>query len=261
MSAKTKSRLNKQKEIEQKRRKRRKTIILVIVLLIAIISISTYLFTSDTFKIQEINIQGYVEISQEQILNDSGLNIGDNIFIIPGIVTKVKLKKHGYAEDAKIIKEYPNAITIKIKEREREYQILTESGEYIYIDEQGYLLEHSINKLDLITITGMEVKIEDLEDNKRLNQKDLEKMENVLQIREETKKIGIYDQIEQIDTNEEYKIHLNQDSIIINLGNATNLSNRMDYVKALLKKEEGHAGTIYVNGNINENFTPYFKEK
>ena len=59
-----------------------------------------------------------MEISQEQILNDSGLNIGDNIFIIPGIVTKVKLKKHGYAEDAKIIKEYPNAITIKIKERE-----------------------------------------------------------------------------------------------------------------------------------------------
>ena len=107
----------------------------------------------------------------------------------------------------------------------------------------------------------MEVKIEDLEDNKRLNQKDLEKMENILQIREETKKAGIYDQIEQIDTNEEYKIHLNQDSIIINFGNATNLSNRMDYVKALLKKEEGHAGTIYVNGNINENFTPYFKEK
>ena len=59
------------------------------------------------------------------------------------------------------------------------------------------------------------------------------------------------------------KIHsiagmLENDGIIINLGNATNLKDRMYYVSAILKQESGNRGTIYVNGNLNEGFLPYF---
>ena len=39
-----------------------------------------------------------------------------------------------------------------------------------------------------------------------------------------------------------------------------NLKERMYYVKAILDQEVGHRGTIYVNGNLNEGFTPYFSE-
>ena len=42
------------------------------------------------------------------------------------------------------------------------------------------------------------------------------------------------------------------------LGNATNLKDRIYYVKALLKQEAGNKGTINVNGNLNEGFLPYF---
>ena len=46
--------------------------------------------------------------------------------------------------------------------------------------------------------------------------------------------------------------------ITINLGNCTNLKNRMFYVKAILEKEVGNKGTINVDGNLNEGFVPYF---
>ena len=49
-------------------------------------------------------------------------------------------------------------------------------------------------------------------------------------------------------------------NLTINLGNATNLKNRMDYVKSILEKESGKTGTINVNGNLNEGFVPYFTE-
>ena len=38
----------------------------------------------------------------------------------------------------------------------------------------------------------------------------------------------------------------------------TDLKNRMYYVSAILKKEAENSGTIYVNGNLNEGFLPYF---
>ena len=93
---------------------------------------------------------------------------------------------------------------------------------------------------------------------KRLDEKDLNKMENILQIREECKKIEIDDKITQIQVEDEYILNLDNEGIIINLGNVTDLKNRMYYVSAILKQEAGNSGTIYVNGNLNEGFLPYF---
>ena len=93
---------------------------------------------------------------------------------------------------------------------------------------------------------------------KRLTEKDLNKMENILQIYLECKEIEIDQKIIQIQVEDEYILSLENDGIIINLGNATNLKDRIYYVKALLKQEAGNKGTINVNGNLNEGFLPYF---
>jgi len=83
-------------------------------------------------------------------------------------------------------------------------------------------------------------------------------MENILQIREQCKSIEIADKITQIQVKDEYIITLENEGISINLGDCTNLKNRFYYVNAILKKEAGNRGTIYVNGNLNEGFTAYF---
>lgn len=257
----SKSKINLQREIETKKRKRRKIIIITILIILLITGICIYVSKSEAFNITEIKITGNNQLTEEQICQIAEIKKGDNIFLKPGIVLKVKLKEKGYIEEAEIKKKYPNKIAIKITERQKGYQIITEDGGYIYIDEQGYVLEYSTNKLDLKTITGMNITKEEVEKQKRLIEEDIEKMENILHIEDEANKIGIGDKIQQIDTKDEYIIHLNEDEIIINLGNATNLNDRMYYVNAILKQESGNSGTIYVNGNINEGFAPYFREK
>ena len=97
-----------------------------------------------------------------------------------------------------------------------------------------------------------------IEEKTRLEEKDLNKMENILQIREECKKINIAEKITQIHTEDEYILNLENEGITINLGDANNLKNRMYYVNAILNQEAGNRGTIYVNGNLNEGFLPYF---
>ena len=93
---------------------------------------------------------------------------------------------------------------------------------------------------------------------KRLAEKDLDRMENILQICEECKKVEIADKITQMQVKDEYILNLESEGITINLGDASDLKNRMYYVKAILKQEVGNKGTIYVNGKLNEGFLPYF---
>ena len=254
-----KRRINKQKEIEQKKRKRRKIILIIFIILCIITAICIYLLTSDVFKIQTIEIIGNEQLTPEEILELSEVKQGDNIFITTEIVTKVKLKRNGYIEDVKLQKEYPNKIKIEVKERQKAYQILTQTGCDIYIDGQGYLLDYSLEKLELPVITGMEITENQIGEINRLQENDLDKMENILHIQDEAQKIEIGTQIQQIDVQDEYVVHIDNERIIINLGDATNLENKMYYVKAILKQEEGNSGTIFVNGNINEGFAPYFR--
>ncbi len=171
---------------------------------------------------------------------------------------KVRLKQNGYIEDAQINKIYPNKLEIEVKERQKQFQIKLETEGYIYIDEQGYILEYGMDKLEIPTIIGMDIKQNDIEILHRLDERDLNKMENILQIREQCKGIEIADRITQYQVENEYIINLENDGITINLGDASDIKNRMYYVSAILKQEAGNKGTIYVNGNFNEGYSAYF---
>lgn len=255
---KASGRLNQQREIEKKKRKRRKRKLIFVMILILIAGISTYLLTSPSFNIQEISIKGNKQLSNQQIMELAKLKIGDNIFSKLGIVTKVRLKQNGYIENAKINKIYPNRIEIEVKERQKQFQIKLEAGGYIYIDEQGYILEYGTDKIEVPTIIGMDIVQADIETMHRLGEKDLEKMENVLQIREQSRKIEIADKITQYQVKNEYIVNLENDGITINLGDCTNLKDRMYYVNGILKKEAGNKGTVHADGNFNEGFLAYF---
>ena len=256
--AKPQNRINKQREIEQKKRKRRKNILITLIIMIVLVGIGVYLFISPTFKIKTIVVNGNSQISKDKILELADIKTGDNIFLKLSKVIEVKLKQNGAIEEVKVNKLYPSRVEIEIKERSKRFQIETEKENYIYIDEQGYIIGCSSDKLELPIITGMDITEADVNKEKRLDDKDINRMENILQIYEECKKIDIDEKITKIEVNDEYIFNLENDGIIINLGNATNLKDRMYYVSAILKQESGNRGTIYVNGNLNEGFLPYF---
>lgn len=256
---KTSRQNSKQRKTEKKRIKKRNFSLLLILIILLVGGISAYLLTSPSFSIQEILINGNSKLSSQQISGLAEIKNGDNIFSKLSIAMKVKLKQNGYIEDVEINKIYPNKIEINVTERKQQFQIKTEAEGYIYIDEQGYILEYAMDKLELPTIIGMDITINNVETLHRLGEEDLDKMENILQIREQCKNIEIADKITQYEVINEYIINLESTGIAINLGDATNLKNRMYYVNAILKQEEGNKGVIYVNGDLNEGFSAYFR--
>ena len=61
--------------------------------------------------------------------------------------------------------------------------------------------------------------------------------------------------------NNEYLLEMKKENKIVYLGNATDLTNRMTYVKIIVDKEKGKTGKVFVNGDINSGFKPYFREE
>ena len=260
MPSKTNSgRMSKQREIEIKKRKKRKIRLIIFLVIIIIVGIILYLLKSPTFALIDVEITGNNQLTTEEVFAQSGLELGKSVFSEFNIVTKVRLKQNGYIEDAKISKKLPNIIQIEIKERKKQFQIRTETGFYIDIDEQGYVIDCSQEKENLIVITGMEITEENIEQKKRLENDDLNlKMENILHIKKETEQIAIFEKITEIQIGEDYILKLDNDGITINLGDCTDLKNRIYYVQSIMEKEAGNRGTINVNGNLNEGFLPYF---
>jgi len=185
--AKTSGKISKQREMEKKKRKRRKVTLILVMIILLIGGISAYLLTSPSFNIQEISIKGNEQISNDKIYQLTEVKRGDNIFSKLGIVMKVKLKQNGYIEDVQINKIYPNKVEIAVKERKKQFQIKLESEGYIYIDEQGYILEYAMDKLEIPTIIGMDVTQSDVGIKHRLDEKDLNKMENIYKSDEESR--------------------------------------------------------------------------
>ena len=64
-----------------------------------------------------------------------------------------------------------------------------------------------------------------------------------------------------IENKNDYIIYMEEEKKTIYLGDDSNLSNKMLYVPTILQENQGKEGTIYLNGDINNNFKPRFREK
>ena len=97
----------------------------------------------------------------------------------------------------------------------------------------------------------------------RLNTEDLEKLETVIKIMNICKNYELDKKVSSIniENKSNYIIYMDEEKKTIYLGNENNLSNKMLYVPTILQENQGKEGTIYLNGDINNNFKPRFREK
>ena len=267
-----KNKIKKDKEIqrriakqENKRRKRIKKIkfFVKLILLIGIIAGGiTFALTSPIFNIKSINILNNNKIPSDTIISLSGLKNEENIFKFYKRNIIEKIKENPYIEDVEIKRKLPNTVEINVTERVEAYNI-EYMGKYAYINTQGYILEISEDSKNMPIIQGTTTKKEDIVPGNRLNNEDLQKLEQVIKITSSIKEAGLDGQVITIDISDEknYSIYLNDEKKMVYLGDGSNLSNKKLYVQVIIEKEKGKEGEIFVNGDLNSGFHPYFREK
>lgn len=113
----------------------------LLVFLLACLAISVYFgLTHDLFKIDYINVVGNVANEKEILISKSGVNIGDNIFLVSTSKIKKNLKELSNIESVNVKKNFPNILEIEVKENYVSAYINTASG-LTTIDNYGKVKE------------------------------------------------------------------------------------------------------------------------
>ncbi len=250
-----------QKRIKNKKKRINRILKWTSVLAIIIGGI-VFALVSPIFNIQEIKVVNNELINEETIKSLSELSVGENLFRFNTKKISKNVKSNAYIESVKIQRILPNKIQIEVQERKREFNIEFLNG-YIYINKQGYILEISNEKLDKPIIQGVSIQDENVEVGSRLNSEDLEKLEDVIQIIDICKNYELDTKVTSIDVTDknEYSMYMETEKKTIYIGDNTNLSTKMLYIQAILEKNQDKEGYIYVNGDVNNNFKPRFREK
>ena len=255
---------NKKKQIKSK--KKRKIIFRVIkwlILLGIVIGGIVYAMLSPIFNIQGITVNGNSKISSETIVSLSGLIIDQNIFSFRTSDVIDGIKQNAYIDTVDVKRKFPDQVELSVKEKVATY-MLTYGNAYVYLNNQGYILEITSEKGDFPIITGYETPTEQIVEGNRLSTTDLEKLNDVLKIMEAISSGGnkIDSQITQIDItdNSNYILTLGKAKKKIYLGDTTNLSTKVLWINKFMQEEEKNEGTIYLNVDLN-NDRPYFREK
>lgn len=231
------------------------------ILLLALLASIIMFMMSPLFNLSEVQVINNEKISSDSIISLSELNIGDNIYKTTKRKIENKIKQNAYIESVKIERKLPSKITITVKERKPTY-MLEYANSYVYINNQGYILEISEQKLECPIIMGYATSEDNIKPGNRLNEEDLEKLSMVLKIIESANgnEIGHLITRINIEDKQNYTLILENEKKIVYLGDASNLSNRIPHLKVILKEEAGVEGEIFINGDLNKQKV-YFRRK
>ena len=262
-SQKDKHNKKKNDNIKQNKRKRVLSIIikLILVLVLFIVAI-VFLMTSPIFNISEVEVKGNNKITSDTYISLSKITLGNNIYNVSKTSIIRNIKENPYVDSVEINRKLPNKIEITVKERSPSY-MLGVLNSYAYINNQGYILEVNEEKLNVPVITGYSTNQEEITPGNRLNSEDLSKLETAIKIMDNISISGITETVSEINILDKnnYTLIFLEEGKIVYLGDGSNLTDRINiYLKAILQKEKGKNGEVFINGDLNKDKV-FFREK
>ena len=251
------SKVNNNKKKTNRRNMKLVKIISITLLVIAAIIAA---MMSPLFNIKEITVEGNNKLTSDEIISLSNINLNENTYRTSMNKAKKNILQNPYVKDVKIERDLPSKVVIKINERRTDFMIEFGGG-YVYVNNQGYILEVSNESLNVPILQGTETQTEDFIPGKRLCLGDLEKMSTVIKIMEIAEVNEISDLITRIDmeNKQNYKIVFESEQKVANLGDSTDLNTKILSIKSILEREKQVAGEIFVNVDLNTTY-PVFRQ-
>jgi cell division protein FtsQ len=127
-----------------------------IAILIVTVFALYYFSQSSFFSLQRIEVQGIVHLKPNQVNQESGLNIGANIFKLDLAQAQRRLLAHPLIEQVELQRHYPHSVVIRLVERQPRAVLLAGSV-LMVIDHEGYCIDRTNNlaTYSLPIITGI----------------------------------------------------------------------------------------------------------
>ena len=228
------------------KKKRKVKIIKWTMLFVLIVTAIVLFMMSSVFNIKEIIIINNNKVPSQEIINLSTLTTGINMFKTSNKTIKEGIKTNAYVEDVVVKRNINGTVTLDVKERKATY-MLKFANAYVYINNQGYMLEITETPLELPIITGFSTSNEEIKAGNRLNKEDLQKLDDVIKIIETSKNTPLANIITEIDISDslEYKLKIASEGKTVRIGTITNINIKLQMAGKVFEAEKGKTGEIY----------------
>ena len=253
--------LTKKQEIARKKRKAFLGLVKWATLILLLIGGGIGFLLSSFFNIKKIEIVGNNKLTRDEAISLSQIEIEENTFKLSKNKIEKNIKQNAYVESVKIKRNLPSTILIEIEERVPTYMI-TFANAYAYINNQGYFVEISKEKLELPIITGYATKEEDIQLGERLCTEDLQKLDDILQIMKAAESNEIANIVTKINISDkqDYVLELKSEKKTVHVGDTSNLSTKMLYIKEIIEQNKKIEGEILVNTDLNKKWAIFRKK-
>ncbi len=253
--------LSKEKQI---RKLNKKKIIgsIAIVLFLAICG-TIYYLTTPVFNVANIDVYGNAKNSVDTYISLSGININQtNIFGFTNSSVIKKIKENPYVQEVRIERKLPNILKLYITERTVDYQI-NYLNSYVYLNNQGYILEINEEEQDVLTIDGLTSLSDNIQAGQRLSNEDLIKLDTILKVTNYLKYNSVESKLTKIDANddENYILEFAEDGKKAYIGDSSSITEKMTAVSKVLEAEKGKKGKIYADEEALKRNRVYFREE
>lgn len=244
--------LTQKEEMARKKRKRIFRLIKWTTLIAIIIGGLVYFLLSPYFNVKTILTSGNEKVTKEEIISLSGIQLEQNMFKLSNNKVKKAIKNNAYVDSVNLKRKLPDTIELQIVERKPAY-MLTLGNAYVYINTQGYLLEISKQALEFPIITGYLTPENQIQPGNRLCEEDLQRLSAVIQIMDvaNNNELGNIVTKINIQNKQNYILELKSEKKTVHLGDTSNLSTKMLYIKKVIEKEKKNEGEIFVNTDLN----------
>lgn len=212
-------------------------------LIIAVLAVAAAALVAFTpyFKIKYIKVEGNQHLDDEYITRVSGISVGMNTFSMKLSDVINNLTAESYVDTAKVKREFPNGVSIVVKENVPCAIIPYADGRFILIDRRCRVLEElEVENGEYPEITGMTVTIDG---NKKLSpsKEDKDKPAFVSEILTELSGSTLSGRIAEINLKDTDNITLtlNGGKMIANIKDKNELSYKLSFLAGIVEKLDG----------------------
>ena len=230
---------NKRK-IKKKKKGKKAFIIILIFLIIGVLASGCYLlFTSSTFDVSEVELNGTERYTKEEIMSSLDISLGKNIFIEFFSYNKENINKFPYLSDINLNIKLPNKIQLNVSERTSKYLACDkEKNKFFKIDGEGYILEEG--KIEEKTEDEMLVYgitfADEIIFGEKINEIDYSKILTYLNVKKEYDKSGIGMTITKVSFENSLTTLTLDDKLIVKFPNEIELEYKMNFLKGIIEK-------------------------
>ena len=235
---------------QRRKKNRRKKIIVRSVLGFVFLLAGIIFVLTMFFNISEITVTGDTVYSSDQVMNESGVNIGDNlIFVSKRKINENITKSLPYVGSVKVKRHLPSGLELQITKTDAVYATAAD-GYFTLLNENGKVLEKDVEYIgeNIILLNLGNILSLEVGENIVLEKETV--LDKLLQIREECAECGL-EGITAIDLSDIYNIKLvYQGRITLELGETdrNNLPKKLALGQAAIETQneenEFYRGTI-----------------